>query len=87
MEYLYPPLVDITNTPKEEVIKIVRVNTIEKRYKNNEMCKKDYDEKLDRAKKGIKEPDIVYAPIEEPIEPIEEPQEEPTEPIKDKEDK
>lgn len=74
MEYLYPPLVDITNTPKEEVIKIVRVNTIEKRHKNKEMTKEVYEAKLDRAKKGIKEPE----------EPKPESQEEPIEPEKEK---
>ena len=78
MEYLYPPLVDITSMPKPEIIKIVRVNTIEKRYKNKEMTKEVYEAKLDRAVKGIKEPEIVQAPIEEPIE---EPVEEPTEPL------
>lgn len=56
-EYLYPPLEDITGLPKEDIIRKVRVNTIEKRYKDKEMTKDVYEAKLDRAKKGIKEPE------------------------------
>lgn len=71
MNYLYPPLVDITNKPKEEVIKIVRVNTIEKRYKAKEFTKEVYEEKLYRAKNNIKE-EIPEEPIEKPEKDLEE---------------
>jgi len=68
MEYLYPPLVDITNKPKEEVIEYCRIKTAEKRFKDKEIDKTEFDARVHRAKNKIQEPIMVVAVQEEPKE-------------------
>ena len=68
MEYLYPPLIDVTNKPKEEVIEYCRIKTAEKRFENKNIDKTEFDACVYRAKNKIQEPTIVVAVLEEPEE-------------------
>ena len=82
MEYLYPPLVDITNKPKEEVIEYCRIKTAEKIFEAKEITKQEKDDRIYRAKNKIQEPIMVVA-IQEEVKDEEETEEQ----KKKKEDK
>jgi hypothetical protein len=66
-EYLYPPLQDITDMPKSEVIKCCKFKTLDQKLERKEITLEDYTLKVFNVENDIKEVDIKIEETKEEI--------------------